>query len=102
MPYSDTTTFVWRKQHGQIFMISNFRLVLNVIFFVLGDCPASELYVPTFRTLSVSHLHGWFKQDWYWCKWCNLLTPPTNMERTDSVPKRRYNKLRRRGITQNK
>ena len=35
-------------------MISNSRLVLNVLFFLLGDSPASEFYEPTFRnTLSV-------------------------------------------------
>jgi hypothetical protein len=36
------------------FLISNFRHVLNVVCFLLGDSPASEIYVPTFRnTLSV-------------------------------------------------
>ena len=29
--------------------ISNFRLVLNVACFLLGDSPASEFYIPTFR-----------------------------------------------------
>jgi hypothetical protein len=39
-------------------MISNFRRVLNVVFFILGDSPASEIYVPTFRnTLSVPSSH---------------------------------------------
>jgi len=32
-----------------IFMISNFRLALNVVWFLLGDSPASEFYMPTFR-----------------------------------------------------
>jgi len=37
------------------FLISNFRRVLNVVCFLLGDSPASEFYMPTFRnTLSVS------------------------------------------------
>jgi hypothetical protein len=27
----------------------NFRRVLNIAFFLLGDSPASEFYVPTFR-----------------------------------------------------
>jgi hypothetical protein len=36
------------------FLISNFRHVLNVVCFLLGNSPASEFYVPTFRnTLSV-------------------------------------------------
>ena len=34
--------------------ISNFRLIVNVVFFLLVDAPESEFYVPTFRnTLSV-------------------------------------------------
>jgi len=34
--------------------ISNFRRVLNVVCFLLGDSPASEFYIPMFRnTLSV-------------------------------------------------
>jgi hypothetical protein len=36
------------------FLISNFHRVLNVVFFLLVDFPASEFYVPTFlNTLSV-------------------------------------------------
>jgi len=35
-------------------LISNFHLVVNVVFFILGFSPASEIYVSTFRnTLSV-------------------------------------------------
>jgi hypothetical protein len=30
-------------------LISNFRRVLNVVCFLLGNSPASELYMPTFR-----------------------------------------------------
>jgi len=30
-------------------LISNFRCVLNVVFFILGDSSASKCYVPTFR-----------------------------------------------------
>ena len=32
-----------------IFLISNFRRVLYVVCFLLGNSPASESYVPTFR-----------------------------------------------------
>ena len=40
----------------QILLISNFRRVLNVVCFLLGNSPASEFYVPTFRnTLPVPH-----------------------------------------------
>ena len=37
-----------------MFLISSFRRVQNVVCFLLGDSPASDLYMPTFRnTLSV-------------------------------------------------
>jgi len=37
-----------------LFLISNFCRDLNVVFFLLGNCPASEFYVLTFRnTVSV-------------------------------------------------
>jgi len=32
-----------------VFLISNFCLVLSVVFFLLCDSPASEFYVPMFR-----------------------------------------------------
>jgi len=35
--------------YSQIFLISNFRRVVNVVFFLLGDSSASEFYVQTFR-----------------------------------------------------
>jgi hypothetical protein len=38
------------------FLISNFRRVLNVVCFLLGDSPASEFYIPTFRN-TLFHLH---------------------------------------------
>jgi hypothetical protein len=38
------------------FLISNFRRVLNVVCFLLGDSPASEFYMPTFRNTPF-HLH---------------------------------------------
>jgi len=37
-------------------MISKFRRVLNVECFLLGDSPASEIYLPTFRN-TLFHLH---------------------------------------------
>jgi len=40
--------------HLNTSLISNFHCVINVVFFLLGDSPASELYVPMFwNTLSV-------------------------------------------------
>jgi len=34
-------------------LISNFHHVVNVVFFLLGDSPASDFYVPMFRILSL-------------------------------------------------
>ena len=51
-----------------------------VVFFLLGDSPASEFYVPPFRN--------------------TLFQLSLKMEQ--GVPKRRYTKLRRRGITKKK
>ena len=44
------------------FLIPNFRLVLNVVFFLLGDFLASEFYMPTFRN-TLFHLHSRCKQE---------------------------------------
>ena len=39
---------------GEVFLISNFYLVLNIACLLLGNSPESEFYMPTFRnTLSV-------------------------------------------------
>jgi hypothetical protein len=38
------------------FLISNFRRVLYVVRFLLGNSPASEFYMPTFRN-TLFHLH---------------------------------------------
>jgi hypothetical protein len=38
--------------------IANFRRVLNVVFILLGDSPASEFYVPTFRNTVCSIFKG--------------------------------------------
>ena len=34
-----------------VFLISNVLPVLNVVFFLLGDSPAYEFYVMTFRNI---------------------------------------------------
>jgi len=37
-----------------VFLISNFRLVVYVVYVILGNSPATGFYMPTFRnTLSV-------------------------------------------------
>ena len=65
-------------------MISNFRRVLNVVCFLLGNSPASEFYMPKFLN-TLFHLHM-----------------GVVMKMEQSVPKRRHIKFRRRGITQKK
>jgi hypothetical protein len=39
-----------------LFLISNFCRVLYVVCFLLGNFPASEFYMPTFRN-TLFHLH---------------------------------------------
>jgi len=39
-----------------VFLISNFRRVLNVVFFLVGNFPASEFCMPTFRN-TLFHLY---------------------------------------------
>ena len=91
-------------------LVSNFRHVLNVACFLLGNSPESEFCIPTFRN-TLFHLHRQvgMKNDWGWeyggiymgkCLVRKYL--PADEDRTDSVPKRRYIKFRRRGITQKK
>ena len=47
---------VSKKVSRKVSKISNFRRVLNVVCFLLGDSPASEFYMPTFRN-TLFHLH---------------------------------------------
>jgi len=61
------------------YLISNFRPVLNVVCFLLGNSPASKFYMPTFR---------------------NIVLYADVSEH--SFPKSRHIKFRRRGITQRK
>jgi hypothetical protein len=45
-----------------LFLISNFHRVLNVVCFLLGYSPASEVYMPTFRN-TLFHLHRQVKME---------------------------------------
>jgi len=50
----DGQTDVWTDRHDELFLISNFRRVLNNVCFLLGNSRASEFYMPMFwNTLSV-------------------------------------------------
>ena len=44
------------NKNKTVFFISNFRRVLDVVCFLLGNSPASEFYMPTFRN-TLFHLH---------------------------------------------
>ena len=46
------------------FLISNFRHVLNVVCFPLGNSLASEFYTLTFRN-TLFHLHRWGRYEEY-------------------------------------
>ena len=67
-----------------IFHVSRIRVNLLVVCFLLGNTPASEIYMPTFRNTVCSIFIGL----------------PMKMEQ--SVPKSRHIKFRRWGITQKK
>jgi len=55
----------WDSLIKMAFLISNFRRVLNVVCFLLGNSPASELYMPTFRnTLSVLSSYAGRCEEW--------------------------------------
>jgi hypothetical protein len=41
----------YMRTEDEVFFISNFRCVLNVVCFLLGNFPTSELYIPTFRNI---------------------------------------------------
>jgi hypothetical protein len=59
-----------------VFLISNIRHVLNVVCFLLGNSPASEFYMPTFRNpLSVPSSEA---------------VPPMKMEQTDGSERSAY------------
>ena len=80
--YTSDLLFQWVTRSG--FLISCFLRVLYVVCFLLGNSPASGVYMPTFRN-TLFHLH---RQVWRWTR--------------QSVPKRRHINFRRRGITQKK
>jgi len=61
-----------------------------VVCFLLGNSPAAEFYMPTFRN-TLSHLHKVGMKNTYL---------PVNMEQ--SIPKRRHIKFTRLGNTQKK
>ena len=86
-----STTFVWNISHFKKKWARYDKKCTSsilVVCFLLGNCTASEFYMPTFRN-TLFHPNRWIGA-----------CPPMEMEQ--SVPKRRYIKFRRRGITQKK
>ena len=84
----------------KLFLISNFRRVLNVLFFHFRNSPAFQFYMPTFRnTLSIPPVvlsFGWFPaSEFYVTTFRNTLSVP-HMMMEQSVPKRRHIIFRRR------
>jgi hypothetical protein len=54
----------------RLFLITNFRNVLNVLCFLLGNSLASECYTPVFRDiLFCLHRRVGVKNDWRWERW---------------------------------
>ena len=71
-----------RQNKHRKFLISNFRLVLNVVCFLLGNSPASEFYMPTFMN-TLFHLHRQVGVEWLgWeMSFCTYLS--MKMEQTE-------------------
>ena len=60
MPYStepNAREILEKKEN--LFLISNFRPILNVVCFLLGNSPASEFYMRRFGTHCLFHLYRW-------------------------------------------
>jgi hypothetical protein len=82
--------FVNCLRNNELFFISNFSRVLNVVCFLMGNFPASEFYMQTFRN-TLFHLHR------------RIGVPLSAYEDgTDIFPKCLHIKVRRQGITQKK
>jgi hypothetical protein len=67
----DWSSTVFSYNIWNVFLISNFRPVLNVVCFILGNSPATEFFMPTFRN-TLFHLHS--------C--VGMKYPPMKMEQT--------------------
>jgi hypothetical protein len=52
-----SVNMMWGRNR-YLFLVSNFRRVLDVVLFLLGEIPASDVYVPTFRNTVCSIFIG--------------------------------------------
>jgi hypothetical protein len=77
----------------ELFLVSNFCYVLNVIFFLLDDSHCLNFMCQCFRTLCLFHLHRWCKQEEFY-----LFTPQNGQ----CVLMGRYIKFKCQGITKKK
>ena len=71
-----------RHGSGKVFLISNFRRVLNVLYFLLDNSTAPEFYMPTFRN-TLFHLHRPMKMEQTVCSKKSsykIQTPGNNLE----------------------
>ena len=82
-----------------VFLISNFRRVLNLVCILLGISPASNCCMPTFRNTICSIFIGWIWSMKYTSYFISTCLWRWNRQ---SVPKRRHTTIRCRGITQKK
>jgi len=85
------THYLYSCVFGKIKFVS---FVYFAVCFPLGNSPASEFYIPTFRN-TLFHLHRPVVMK-------NSSYPPAYEDGTDNVPKSRHIKFRGRGITQKK
>ena len=90
-------------------------MIINVVCFLLGNSPASEFYMPTFRNI-LFHLHRRIGVECLCLRNVEVFTGKKGLARkwpepgwqgrgegwVRCVPKRRHIKFRRRGITQKK
>ena len=81
--------FVHKFQYLTFFLISNFRHVLNVVCFLLGNSPASEFYMPSL-TQSFWWAQSIFEPNIFLYRYPNILYPvilctypPMKMEQTE-------------------
>ena len=70
-------------------MISNIRHVMNVVFFLLGDSPSFEVYLPTFQN-TLFNLHRRCKQEEGTDRCSETLANKIQM--SEKHPKKEYNK----------
>ena len=62
---TDGTIMTGQLKYSVILLISNFRSIANVVSFLLGDSPASELYIPTLWNRTYEDRTGYYETSAY-------------------------------------